>query len=147
MANLYLTPIEYKRAAPGHETASLIGNLTRIGTTLTAGQTTMNVYQATTVALFQYDQITIFDGSNSETVTVGSAGAIIGSTNIPISAAQFTHASGTVVCSDGTLGSLSDAITVASGFVEDICYQPLLAATYTDTLNLRTMNANITNEG
>ena len=147
MVNLYITPFEYKRAPTGQETASLIGNLGRLSTTLTAGQTTMSVVPNLAVTLSQYDLVTIFDGANSEVVTVGAAGASGGTSSVPISAAQFTHAAGTVYCSDGTLGSLSEAITIASGMVEDICFQSLMQANYTDTLNLRTMNAAITNEG
>src|SRR5258708_37088774 len=110
--NLYITPIDYRKATTGNsqQVATLIGNLSRVGTSLVAGGTTLNQYQPTTVALNQYDPITIYDGANSEVVTVGSAGAIAGSTNIPISAAQFNHAAGTEVCSDGTLDSISEQI-------------------------------------
>src|SRR2546423_6777335 len=111
MANLYITPYDYKQAVTGQQILGLIGNLSRISGTLAAGGTTLNILQATLVALNQYDEIVIFDGPNSEVVMVGSAGAVIGSTSIPISPAQFSHASGTPICSDGTQGSLAATIT------------------------------------
>src|SRR2546430_15624105 len=113
MANLYITPYDYKQAVTGQQILGLVGNLSRISGTLAAGGTTLNIVQATLVALNQYDEIVIFDGPNSEVVTVASPGAVIGSTRIPISPAQVSHGAGTPICSECTQGSPAAAVNKA----------------------------------
>lgn len=143
--NLYITPIEYTRAPSGQETTSLTGNLVHLSGAVIAGATSLPVATVLTVALNAYDMVTLFDGSNSEAVQV-TAGAAIGASSISVAPTQFAHATGTVVCSDGRLGSLSQAIEVASATVESICQQSLLQQAYTETYNLRSMDASVTND-
>src|SRR6266568_16867 len=116
----------------GQETPSLIGNLFRVGTGGVAqGAISLPVTPNTAVALSQYDNIAIFDGSSTEVVTV-SAATNAGASSIPISATQFAHAAGVSCCSDGVGGSLAEALLEGSAEVERICRQPLLQATYTN---------------
>lgn len=143
--NLYVTPIEYMRAPTGQETASLLGNVMRLSGAVIVGATTLTVTTGLTVALNQYDMVTIFDGGNSEAVQL-TAGAIAGATTLSVAAIQFAHAAGTVMCSDGTRGSLAQAIEVASATLESICQQSLLLQPYTETYTLRTMDAAISND-
>jgi hypothetical protein len=93
-----------------------------------------------------YDEVTIFDGSNSEIATVTST-ANQGATSLTVSALLFTHAAGTPIASDGTQGSLPAMIVNASTEIEAYCRQPLLASTNTnETLPLRSMRAAVTND-
>jgi hypothetical protein len=140
MTNTYISHFDYMRATTGQETASLVGNSGRL-TGNAAGATSLGVTPHLTIEQIQYDQVYIFDGSNSEIVTVGSAGAAIGASSIPVSACQFAHAAGTAYCTDGTLGSLAAEIITASDMVEDTCLQSLLLSTRIDTLSLQTTRA------
>ena len=146
--NLYISAFEYQKAPTGQETASLLGNLLRVGTGGVAlGATSLPVTPNTTVALNQYDNITIFDGSSSEVVQV-TATTASGASSVPITATQYAHAVGTPLCSDGTSGSLAQAIIAGSAHVERHVEKPLLATTYTnETLRLRSMEAAITSDG
>ncbi len=144
MPNCYIDQFIYLRSPSGLESSSLIGNSMRV-LSITGGNT-LTVTPATTVTLNQYDRITIFDGPNSEVVTVSVAGAPVGSSSIPISTPAFQHAAGTPCCSDGILGSLADQIMDASAELEAIAYQSLFQATYTgEVLQLPSMDASITN--
>lgn len=142
--NLYITPIEYTRAPTGQETASLIGNLLRLSNATSAGATSLPV-SALTVALAVGDVVTIFDGSNSEVVVV-TASAQTGASSVATEATAYAHTAGTVICSDGVLGSLSQSIEVASDTLESICQQSLLQQSYTETYTLRTMDATVTSD-
>lgn len=144
MANTYLTVHDYLRAITGQETSSLLGNLMRLSGAVIVGATSLPVTPNTTVNLSVNDPITIFDGASSEVVTVTSATAA-GASSIPVTATQYAHASATSLCSDGTQGSLAQAIIDGSANVERICNQALLQATYTDTLPLMTTRAMIDN--
>jgi hypothetical protein len=97
---------------------------------------------ATTVALKQFDQLTIFDGPSSEQVQL-AADAAVGSTVITLLAGtQYAHAAYTLVCSDGVDGSLADQIVFASAWIENITLQSLFAATYTnEKLRIPSMRA------
>jgi hypothetical protein len=128
----YTDPFAYRRASTGMESDSLVGNLSRLTSGVSVGATSLPV-SATTVALAVNDQITIFDGINSEVVSV-TATAAIGSISITVTATVAAHATRTVICSDGTNGSLSDMIVNASSWLETITQQPRWQATYTDTL-------------
>lgn len=145
--NLYISVFDYKNAPTGQETASLLGNLLRVSTGGVAqGGTSLPVTPNTTMQLNQYDTITIFDGSSSESVQV-TANTASGASSVPITATAYAHAAGTPLCSDGVSGSLAQAIIEGSAHVERYCEQELLAATYSETLYLRTMDANVTNDG
>lgn len=148
MSNLYLTPTEYTKAPTGQETASLIGNLLRVGTGgIAQGGTSLPVTPNTTVALNQYDNIYICDGVSSEIVQA-TAATPANSSSVPITATQFAHAAGVQVLSDGVSGSLGEALIEGSAHVERHTEQALLQATYTnETLRLRTMEAAITSDG
>jgi len=144
--NTYISAHDYNRAVTGQEKASLYGTLMRIsGTGVTAGQTALPVTPSLLVPVNQYDLITIFDGSNTEEVVVQST-ANAGTTSVTVSAFAFNHAAGTSCCSDGASGSLAQAIEIASGHLESITQQSLLQQSYSETYNLRTMEANITND-
>lgn len=107
------------------------------------------IVPALTVALNQYDMLYIFDGPNSESLQVGSGGAIIGATSIPLQAlTSYAHTGGTPYCTDGADGSLGKQILTASRWIEDICYQSLWGSTYVnEILTMPTMRAAITRQG
>ncbi len=145
--NTYITIADYLRSPSGHDTTTLVGNVETLSSGIAAGATSLPVSPALVVAQVSGDRITIFDGANSEVVTVGAAGATIGATSIPVSATQFAHGAGTSLCSDGTQGSLADMIVNASAQLERYCRQPLLQATYSnERLPLRSMRAAVTRD-
>lgn len=146
MPNTYISHYDYLRSPSGLESASLLGNSMRLSLAGVVGANSITVTPPTTVTLNQDDRITIFDGPNSEVVTVGAAGATVGATSIPVSPLQFAHATRTPCCSDGIMGSLADQITDASAELEAITYQTLFQTTYTnEVLQLPSMDASITN--
>jgi len=153
--NTYLDQLDFIRATSGLEYQSLIGNSTRFTSTQAAAATALSVPASgtgsVTVQLNYFDRITIFDGSNTEVVQVGSAGAAVGATSIPLlsgTSLAFSHAVGVAWCSDGTIGSLADQIVDASAWVETFCNQALLLTTYTnELLAMPTMRASINNRG
>lgn len=147
MTNCYIDCLSYKNAATGIVLNSLYGNIGRLNTTA-QGATTLSVTAVLTTALNQYDSIYVTDGASSEILQVGSGGASIGASSIPLqSATAYAHAGGTAYCTDGTLGSLGQSIFEASQRVEDICHQSLYSTTYTgEILTLPTMRAAIDNQ-
>lgn len=149
MTNTYIDAITYSKAPTGLNLTGQIGNIGRI-TAASAGATSLTLTQAlTSMALNQYDALYVTDGPNSEILQVGSGGAAIGATSIPLQAAtQFVHAGGTAYVTDGTQGSLGQAIFEASRWIEDeICRQALWATTYTsEILTMPTMRASLDNQ-
>jgi hypothetical protein len=150
--NTYLDHFDFIRATHGLEYQSLIGNSARFtsaqlafANALTAPATGPN---AITVPLNYFDRITIFDGSSTEVVQVGSAGAAAGATSIPLLVpTQFAHGTGVAWCSDG-IGSLADQIVDASAWIETQCNQPLLQTSWTgEQLAIPGMRASIDNCG
>jgi len=145
--NLYITAKEYVKAATGQETTSLIGLLGYLSAPMIVGAISVPLSAPLTEPIAAYDNVTIFDGSSSEVVQC-SAYTNINATAIPVFASLFAHATGTVICTDGTDGSLAQAIIEGSAHVERHTEQPLLTTTYTDeTLRLRSMEAAITSDG
>jgi hypothetical protein len=139
--NTYISVADYLRAPTGHDTATLVGNATTLASPISAGATALPLSQATSKAQIVGDRVTIFDGSNSEVVTV-TAIANIGVTSLTVTTTTYAHASGTSLCTDGAQGSLADMITTASAEIERYCRQPLLQATYSsERLPLRSMRA------
>jgi len=153
MTNTYLDCFDFLRSTSGLETASLIGNTGRFTTTQAQGSSSLTVpatgFGSITVGLGFFDQLTIFDGSQTEVVLVGSAGAAVGATSIPlVNPTQFAHAVGVPWCTDGIEGSLADQIVAASAWIERECYQPLLTTTWTsEPLYMPSMRAAIANDG
>lgn len=153
--NTYLDQLDFLRATHGLEVQSLIGNSGRFTSSQAAAITSLTVpasgVGSISVALAIFDRITIFDGSNTEVVQVGSAGAAVGATSIPLLAGtslQFTHAIGVAWCSDGLSGSLADQIIDASSWIETQCNQPLLLTTWTnEQLFMPSMRASLNNKG
>lgn len=149
MPSTYLDPIAYLKQPTGLTLNTYIGDIGRIAT-CSSGATSLTVTSALNgVALSQYDSFYVFDGPNSEQLQVGSGGAAIGATSIPLqSATAYAHTSGTVYCTDGTAGSLGEQIFTASKWIEDeICYQALWSTAYTnEILTMPTMRAAIDNE-
>lgn len=144
--NTYLSWFDWQRTTTGLEWGSLVGNTGRISGATSAGATSLSVVPALTAQIDQWDVITIFDGSNSETVTA-TATAFIGATSISVNATTYAHAAGTPYCTDGILGSLADQIIKASQQLETICKQSLFLSTYTnEMLALPTMRAAIDNQ-
>jgi hypothetical protein len=145
--NLYTDPYRYIRAATGHDTSTVIGNLSRIASPgISIGATSIPLTVPTSKVLNVYDIVTIFDGSNSEEVTV-TATANQGVSSITCSATQYAHATGTVIASDGTQGSLASMIANASAAIEAYCRQSLLQATHSnERLPLRSMRAAVTRD-
>src|SRR5579859_1760158 len=141
--NSYLSVHDYIRAVTGQGVQTLYGNLMRVRGNAGVAQSAISlpVQPNTTVQLNQYDPITIFDGALTEMVTVTAATAP-GAASIPITPTQFAHAAGVSCCSDGTQGSVAEAVLEGSAAVERICRQPLLQATYTaETLPLLSTRA------
>ena len=147
--NTYIDHFQYLRSPSGLESASLIGNSMRLANVTNVGATILNSTPNLTVQLNQYDQVTIFDGPNSEVVTVASQfNAGSSSFTIQSPGLQFQHAAGTPMCSNGILGSLADQIVGACAWLEaDFTYQSLFQATYTnEVLPLPSMQASIDNQ-
>jgi|SRR5579875_615429 hypothetical protein len=146
MTNTYIDPFAYLRAAPGLDTATVIGNLCRVSTNVSAGATSISLSTPLVSQLNQYDQVYIFDGANSEIVTVTAQANALTST-ITVSATIFAHSAGTPICSDGIKGSLASMIWNASADLEAYCRQPLLQASYSnEMLPLRSMRAAVTRD-
>lgn len=143
--NTYLSWFDWQRTTTGLEWGSLVGNTGRISGATSIGAVSLPVVPALTVAINQFDIVTIFDGSSSETVTA-TASAIVGATSISVSATTYAHAAGTSYCTDGILGSLADQIVKASQELETICKQSLFLSTYTnELLAMPTMRGSIDN--
>lgn len=148
--NTYIDVFDFTRSTSGLEWQSLVGNMARFTSTQSMGATSLTVpASSVTVPLAQFDRLTIFDGTSSEVVQVGAAGASVGATSIPlITGLQFAHASGIAWSSDGTGGSLADQIVAASSWCEQTAYQPFLQTTWTDeSLSMPSMRAAIANDG
>jgi hypothetical protein len=148
MTNCYIDHFTYLRSPSGLEYASLIGNSARLSSAVSAAGTNVPITIPTQVQLNQYDHVTIFDGPNSEVVTVASL-ATVPSSSFTISAPgfQFAHAAGTPLCSDGILGSLADQIIDASAELEAIAFTSLFQAAYTgEVLQIPSMDATIDNQ-
>lgn len=151
MASTYIDPLQYTRNPVGIAgLTAYYANVLRLPTVHNAGVTKISNLStsAITAQLNAYDNLYIFDGLNSEIVQVASI-TTPGATQIPlVNPTQFTHAVGTVCCSDGTMGSLATQIFTASQWVEDICYQSLWVSTYTnEILSMPTMRAAIDEQG
>jgi hypothetical protein len=144
--NTYISWFDWQRSTAGIEWGTLVGNTGRISSATSIGATSLPIVPVLTTQINQYDVITIFDGSSSETVTA-TATASVGASTISISASVYAHAAGTPYCTDGILGSLANQIVSASQWLETICKQSLFANTYTnELLALPTMRASIDNE-
>lgn len=140
--NTYLDPFAYRRASTGLDTTSLVALLTRLSSGVVLGATSLPV-PALSAALASGERVTIFDGSLSEVVTL-TANASVAATSLTVTATAAAHASGTVICSDGTDGSLSDLIVQASANIDSICLQSLYQATYeNEKLRVPSMRAAI----
>ena len=151
MPNTYIDVFDFLRGTTGLETASLVGNTSHFTVAQTAGASALTVAARTvTTTLLPFDRITIFDGSQTEVVTVGTK-TTSEATSIPLltgTTLAYNHAIGVAWCSDGPSGSLADAIVDASAWMEKLCYQPLLQATYTDeTIDMPGMRASVNNRG
>ena len=151
--NVYLDQFDFIRGTHGLEFQSLIGNSARFTSSQSVGANALTVpatgLKRITVQLNYFDRITIFDGSSTEVVQVGSAGAAVGATSIPLLApTQFLHGIGVGWCSDGIAGSLADQIVDASAWMETQCNQPLLQTTWSnEQMLMPTMRASIDNQG
>lgn len=147
ICSTYIDIFAFLRATTGLETASLTGNKGRLSSAVVAGAISLPIIPQLTVSLNMFDQITIFDGGNSEVCQVGAdtpAG-----TSIPLlQPLQSNHAQYTTFCTDGVLGSLADMIVNASGWIEYVCQQSLFPQTYTnETLDIPSLSASIDNQG
>lgn len=148
MATAYIDVFSYLRAVTGLETTSLVGNLGRLATAVAVSATTLPILPNTSVALAQFDQITIFDGLNTEVCMVGTATGQ-GSTTIPLlQPLQFAHAQYTSYCTDGVMGSLADELLESSNWIDNITQQSLYQQSYAgETLDIPGMRASIDNQG
>lgn len=147
MAIAYLSCFDYALSPSGLEYNSLIANMTRVASPgVIAGATSLPLIAGLTVALNQYDRLSIFDGAFSETVAIAST-AIQGATSVNCSPFLFSHLAGTPVCGDGVMGSLANAIYTASTYLENICQQSLFLTTYTnELLAMPTIRASMDNQ-
>jgi len=147
LTNTYVDAITYQKAATGVSLTTLAGNIGRIQV-CAVGATSLTLVSAITVALTQYDAIYITDGPNSEILQAGVGGAAIGATTIPLQGATaYAHVGGTAYCTDGSVGSLGQALFESGRVVEDICHQALWQTNYTgEILTMPTMRASIDNQ-
>lgn len=145
--NTYVDAITYQNSATGLILAPLVGNIGRLAA-ISQGASSLTVTSPLVAALNQYDAVYVTDGPNSEALQVGAGGAAIGALAIPLQGTTaYAHAGGTAYCTDGQRGSLGQAIFEASRWLEDICFQPLWATTYTnEILTLPTMRAALDNQ-
>lgn len=145
MTSTYIDAITYSKAATGLTLTPLYGNLGRL-TSTAQGVTTLTLIAPLTVALAAYDSIYVFDGPSSEVLQVSQSASVGSSTVTLQSPAAYAHAAGTAYCTDGTQGSLGQAIFEASRWIEDICHQPLYQTAYSgEILTMPTMRAAIDN--
>jgi hypothetical protein len=147
MSSTYLDHFAYQRMPHGLSLSSYIGNSARLANDISAGATSLPLNTATTVDLNQYDQLYIFDGLNSEIVTVATA-AQMPATSITVSPTAYAHTQGVALCSDGTAGSLGTQLFTTGQWVEDICHQSLWVSTYSnEILSMPTMRAALDEQG
>ncbi|HTJ49444.1 MAG TPA: hypothetical protein VL443_08340 [Cyclobacteriaceae bacterium] len=145
MASTYISCYDFVRAPTGLEFTTLISNQVRIGGSgAVSGAQTLNILApGLTADIAEYGRLAIFDGPNSEIITITSA-ATAGSQTVQCSDLQFSHFVGTPVCGDGIVGSLADAIFSSGQLLETICRQSLYNTTYVnEKLSLPTMRASI----
>jgi hypothetical protein len=149
LVSTYLDPLAYQRAPTGLESSSLLSNLLRLSSSVAVGATQLSVQApGLTTNLSLGDRLTIFDGLNSEVVTVTVSTDTLGDQTIQCTPPLAAHASGTILCGDGIMGSLADQIVNASATLENICRQSLWISTYTnETLRMPSMRASIDNQG
>jgi hypothetical protein len=141
--NTYVSWLDWSKSTTGLEWSSLVGNTGRISSNTSQNATNLVITPNLTVQLNKYDTVTIFDGPNSEIVTV-STNTSAGAGTIPVSATAYSHADGTPYCTDGAMGSLAQEIIRASQYAETICKQALFLTTYTDEkLAMPTMRGSI----
>lgn len=148
MATAYIDVFTYTRAVTGLEIDSLVGCKGRISSAVLKNGTSLPVAPNTSIALKQFDQVTVFDGLNTEVCMVGTD-TNVGATSIPLlTGLQFDHAQWTTYCTDGTMGSLADELLEASQWIENITQQSLYQQSYTsETLDIPSMRASIDNRG
>lgn len=143
----YIDCFTFLRATTGLETSSLLGSKGRLSSAVVAGATSLPVTPTLQAAINMFDQITIFDGPNSETVQC-EANTTWGMSMIPLlQPLEKGHAQYTAYCTDGPLGSLADQIAAASSWIEDQAQQSLFQQAYTETLQLPSLSASIDNQG
>lgn len=129
------------------ELATLIGNQMRCANAVVAGTTLLPVTPNTTVALNQFDNITIYDGLSSEVAQVASTTAPGASSILLLAPLQFNHAQYTPCSSPGVLGDLGATILRAGAEADNITKQSLWATTQTETIRIPTMRATFDNQG
>src|SRR5260370_41993404 len=101
----YIDCFQFMRATTGLEIASLLGNTGRLSSAVIAGATSLPVAPNTTVPRSQLDNLTIFDGPNSEQVMVG-ANIAANQPSIPLlQPLTFAHAQYVTYCTDGPSGT------------------------------------------
>lgn len=146
--NTYIDPYDYLGAASGHDTSNLIGTLTRVASTVSAGTLTIPLTSPLVVKLNAYDTLTIFDGSSSEVLKVGVAGGNVGDTWISLlTGTQYAHNAGVALSTPGIQGDLGALIIKASAAIERYCNQPLLQASVgSEKLPLRSTRAAVTRD-
>lgn len=136
LLNMYIDPLTFRRAPSGLESDSLLGNLVLLASPgVTAGATSLPLQApGLTTTLNLYDRVYLFDGPNSEVVTVTVSTDTLGVENISCTPTAVAHLALTVICTNGSLGSLADQIASASAWMEHVCYQSLFQTTYTNEL-------------
>jgi len=143
----YCTPVDVARYPSGLDTDDLIGNVLYLSGNISAGATSLSVQApGLTVQLNPNDALWIFDGPNTETLSV-AAQAVAGATSLSVSACQYAHTSGVLLISDGTDGSLAQECVDAADTLENvICFQSRWQATYTETLPVPSMQAAVSQD-
>lgn len=145
----YIDCFQYLRAATGLALSSMVSNPLHFGATQASGATTLTVPNTqVSTQLNPYDDLYIFDGAKSEVVQVGALVPQYTASIPLVSGLQYQHSAGVAMCTDGTQGSLGQALFESAKWLEDICYQSLWQATYTgEALPMATPRANIDNQG
>lgn len=146
--NLYLSVLDYVRSASGVEVSSLVGNIFWLNAPVLAGAASFTIAPPLENALALYDRVAIFDGPQSEIVTVGAA-VLPGQSSITLlGTTQYAHNANGVCCTDGVSGSLVDAIVSASTLLENICNQAQYRQSYTgEILRAPSLRASFDNQG
>ena len=143
MVVAYITPFQFMNSPSGLEFQSLVSNISRLSIAGAVGATSINILPpGLTTVLNLYDQISIFDGANSEVVSVTSSTDTLGVETIQCTPLAYNHAIGTPICTDGVSGSLAQSIFSASQYLETICRQSLFLTSYVgELLTMPTMRA------
>lgn len=115
LTSCYVDAPTFVRGAMGVETASLLGGNSALATAVLVGATSLTISDGTS---FVPGPAWIFDGPNTEVVTI----IVVSGATLTVSAPMLAaHAAGVNVATGGTAGALGEILVRASGWVEGFC--------------------------